>query len=103
MGVYLDLQLQTGKTRLTEFLEVPEQRALFDALDLGSGDRVEIAVTLHRPGVYLDPGVFDYRRYLEPAGHLLDRHDPEPTPFSGSGPGMAPRPIGSRLGYRPSW
>jgi competence protein ComEC len=68
LGVYLDLQLQHGRARLTEFLETPEQRALFDALNLGSGDRVEIVVKLHRPGVYRDPGVFDYRRYLERQG-----------------------------------
>jgi competence protein ComEC len=68
LGVYLDLQLQTGRARLTEFLETPEQRALFDALNLGSGDRVEIVVKLHRPGVYRNPGVFDYRRYLERQG-----------------------------------
>jgi competence protein ComEC len=67
-GVYLDVQLQNGRARLTEFLEDPEQRALFDALGLGSGDRVEIVVKLHRPAVYLDPGVFDYRRYLERQG-----------------------------------
>jgi competence protein ComEC len=75
LGAYLDLQLQTvddhpyhGRARLTEFLEDPEQRALFDGLNLGSGDRVEILVKLHRPGVYRDPGVFDYRRYLERQG-----------------------------------
>jgi predicted membrane metal-binding protein len=68
VGVYLDVQLPNGRARLTEFLEDPEQRALFDALKLGSGDRVEIVVKLHRPGVYLDPGVFDYRSYLERQG-----------------------------------
>ncbi len=75
LGVYLDLQLTAidaqplrGRARLTEFLESPEQRALFDALQLGSGDRVEIVVKLHRPVVYRDPGVFDYRRYLERQG-----------------------------------
>ena len=75
LGVYLDLQLMAidaqplrGRARLTEFLDNPEQRALFDALQLGSGDRVEIVVRLHRPVVYRDPGVFDYRRYLERQG-----------------------------------
>ena len=75
LGVYLDLQLTTvdgqpirGRARLTEFLDDPEQHALFDALNLGSGDRVEIVVKLHRPVVYRDPGVFDYRRYLERQG-----------------------------------
>lgn len=67
-GVNLDLQLQDGRARLTEFLEEPEQRALFDGLGLGSGDHVEIVVKLHRPGFYQDPGVFDYRRYLERQG-----------------------------------
>src|SRR5262249_59830344 len=73
--VYLDLQLTAidaqplrGRARLTEFLDSPEQRALFDALHLGTGDHVEIVVKLHRPVVYRDPGVFDYRRYLERQG-----------------------------------
>jgi hypothetical protein len=59
VGTYLDLELQVidaqsfhGKARLSEFLDDPEQRALFDALGLGSGDRLEIVVKLHRPGVY---------------------------------------------------
>ena len=75
LGVYLDLQLTAidaqplrGRARLTEFLDSPEQRALFDALHLGTGDHVEIVVKLHRPVVYRDPGVFDYRRYLERQG-----------------------------------
>jgi len=75
VGTYLDLRLETidaqpsrGRARLTEFLDDPEQRHLFDALNLGSGDRVEIVVKLHRPGVYRDPGVFDYRRHLERQG-----------------------------------
>jgi competence protein ComEC len=75
VGAYLDIELQTidaqpyrGRARLTEFLDDPEQRGLFDALDLGSGDRVEIVVKLHRPGVYQDPGVFNYRRHLEQQG-----------------------------------
>jgi competence protein ComEC len=75
LGAYLDLQLQSiesqpygGRARLTEFLDDPEQRALFEALNLGSGDRLEIVVKLHRPGVYRDPGVFDYRRHLERQG-----------------------------------
>ena len=75
MGTYLDIELQTvdaqpyqGRARLTEFLDDPEERRLFDALDLGSGDRVEIVVKLHRPGVYQDPGVFNYRRHLERQG-----------------------------------
>src|SRR5215510_6301562 len=56
LGTYLDLELQTvdrlpyrGRARLTEFLNDSEQRELFDKLDLGSGDRVEIVVKLHRP------------------------------------------------------
>ena len=75
LGAYLDVELQSidaqpyrGRARLTEFLEDPEQRKLFDDLDLGSGDRVEIVVKLHRPAVYRDPGVFDYRSYLERQG-----------------------------------
>src|SRR5262245_2519491 len=42
LGVYIDLQLESidahpylGKARLTEFLDNPEQRSLFEALDLG--------------------------------------------------------------------
>src|SRR5262249_40717844 len=54
-----------GRARLTEFLDDPELRAMFDALDLGSGDRLEILVKLHRPGVYRNPGVFDFSRHLE--------------------------------------
>ena len=75
LGVYLDMQAlsideQTaaGRARLVEFLDDAELRALFDSLDLGSGDRVEILVRLHRPGVYRNPGVFDYRDYLERQG-----------------------------------
>src|SRR5262245_49794932 len=75
IGVYLDVRVETidgqryrGIARLTEFLEDPEQRALFDALGLGSGDRLEVVVKIHRPGVYRDPGVFDYRRHLEREG-----------------------------------
>jgi competence protein ComEC len=68
VGVYLDVQLPDGRARLTEFIEDPEQRVLFDALKLGSGDRIEILVKLHRPGMYFDPGVFDYRSYLERQG-----------------------------------
>ncbi|PYS18271.1 MAG: hypothetical protein DMG17_06505 [Acidobacteria bacterium] len=75
LGTYLDLELQTvdrlpyrGRARLTEFLNDSDQRELFDKLDLGSGDRVEIVVKLHRPVVYRDPGVFDYRRHLERQG-----------------------------------
>jgi predicted membrane metal-binding protein len=72
LGAYLDLELQTvdsrtyrGRARLTEFLDDPELRAMFDALQLGTGDRLEILVKLNRPAVYRDPGVFDTRRYLE--------------------------------------
>ena len=75
LGTYLDVELQSidaqpysGRARLTEFLDDPGQRALFDALELGSGDRLEIVVKLHRPAVYRDPGVFDYRRHLERQG-----------------------------------
>src|SRR5438105_5767930 len=75
LGSYLDVELQTidaqpyrGRARLTEYLDDPDQRKLFDALDLGSGDRLEIVVKLHRPAIYRDPGVFDYRRHLERQG-----------------------------------
>jgi competence protein ComEC len=72
LGAYLDLKLESidgqphsGRARLTEFLDNPEQRDLFEALNLGTGDRLEIVVKLRRPGVYRNPGVFDYRRHLE--------------------------------------
>ena len=75
VGAYLDVQLQSidtqpyrGRVRLTEFLDDPELRRLFDELELGSGDRLEIVVKLNRPAVYRDPGVFDYRRHLEREG-----------------------------------
>src|SRR3989442_6526782 len=75
LGGYLDVELQTvdgqrypGRARLTEFLDDPDLRRLFDAFELGSGDRLEIVVKLHRPVVYRNPGVFDYRRHLERQG-----------------------------------
>jgi competence protein ComEC len=75
LGAYLDLTLiaidaqpARGRARLTEFLDDPEQRSLFDALQLGSGDHLEIVVKLRRPNVYRDPGVFDYRHHLERSG-----------------------------------
>ena len=75
LGVYLDLNVESvdgtpyrGRARLTEFLEDPEPAALFNALDLGTGDRVEILVRLRRPANYRNPGVFDFRRYLERQG-----------------------------------
>ena len=75
LGIYLDVQLQTvdgqayrGRARLTEFLEDRDTRRLFEQLELGSGDRLQIVVKLRRPSVYRDPGVFDFRRYLEREG-----------------------------------
>ncbi|PYS12881.1 MAG: hypothetical protein DMG15_12760 [Acidobacteria bacterium] len=75
LGTYLDVELQSidtqpyrGRARLTEFLNEPDQRELFEKLELGSGDRLEIVVKLHRPVVYRDPGVFNYRRHLERQG-----------------------------------
>src|ERR1051325_1546242 len=75
LGTYLDVELHSidaqpyrGRARLTEFLDGPGQREAFDALDLGSGDRLEVVVKLHRPSVYRNPGVFDYRRHLERQG-----------------------------------
>jgi competence protein ComEC len=75
LGVYLDLDVESvdgipyrGRARLTEFLEDPEPTALFNALDLGTGDRLEILVRLRRPANYRNPGVFDFRRYLERQG-----------------------------------
>jgi len=75
LGTYLNVELQTvdglpyrGQARLNEFLDDPEQRRLFGELGLGTGDRVEILVKLHRPVVYGNPGVFDFRRHLERQG-----------------------------------
>src|SRR5205814_5019550 len=75
LGTYLDVELHSidaqpyrGRARLTEFLNEPDQRELFEKLELGSGDRLEIVVKLHRPVVYRDPGVFNYRRHLERQG-----------------------------------
>lgn len=45
-----------------------ELDALLRELELGSGDRIEVLVHLRRPGVYRNPGVFDYRRHLERRG-----------------------------------
>jgi len=75
LGVYLDVAVDSvdgqpshGQARLTEFLEDPALLQLFNALNLGSGDRLEIVVRLRRPASYHDPGVFDFRRYLERQG-----------------------------------
>ena len=75
LGAYLDLQIQSidgqpyhGRARLTEFLDDSAQRTLFESLNLGSGDHLEIVVRLRRPGVYRNLGVFDYRRHLERQG-----------------------------------
>jgi competence protein ComEC len=74
-GVYIDLNVNSvdgvpyhGRARLTEFLEDPELMDFFKALDLGTGDRVEIVVRLRQPASYRDPGVFDFQRYLERQG-----------------------------------
>jgi competence protein ComEC len=75
LGVYLDLQVlrvdgrpYRGRARLTEFLDDPELLALFRAHELGTSDRVEVLVRLHRPATYRNPGVFNFRRYLERQG-----------------------------------
>jgi competence protein ComEC len=72
LGAYLDVEIESvdgrasyGRARLTEFLDDPALKEMFDALALGSGDRLEILVKLHRPVVYRDPGVFDFRRHFE--------------------------------------
>lgn len=75
LGVYLDVQVLTldgrpyrGRARLSEFLDDADVRRIFDALDLRRGDTLEILVRLQRPAVYRNPGVFDFRRYLERQG-----------------------------------
>lgn len=75
IGVYLDLGVESidgrplrGRARLTEFLDQPELADLFTALDLHTGDRVEIVVRLRRPTRYRNPGVFDFREHLERQG-----------------------------------
>ena len=56
-----------GKARISYFPDegTAEPAALFDGLDLGSGDRIELLVRLRPPSVYRNPGTFDYRRFLE--------------------------------------
>ena len=75
LGVYLDVQVLSvdgrpyrGRARLTEFLDNPEGLQLFNTLDIGSGDQLEIVVALRRPSTYRDPGVFDFRKHLEREG-----------------------------------
>jgi len=75
IGISLDVKVvsvdgrpSAGRARLTEFLDNPGILELFNTLELGRGDRVEVLVALRRPTVYRDPGVFDYRRYLERQG-----------------------------------
>src|SRR4029077_11322834 len=75
LGVYLDVQVlrvdgrpYRGRVRLTEFLDNPEQLQLFNTLDIGTGDQLEIVVALRRPSTYRDPGVFDFRQHLERQG-----------------------------------
>jgi ComEC/Rec2-related protein len=75
LGAYLDVRMETidgypsrGRARLTEFLDDPESRRMFEELQLGSGDRLEILVKLRRPTVYQNPGVFNFRHYLERQG-----------------------------------
>ena len=43
-------------------------RSAYAQVSLADGDRLEIVVKLHRPVVYRNPGVFDYRRHLERQG-----------------------------------
>ena len=75
LGVYLDVAVDSidgipyrGCVRLTEFIDDPEQKNLFTALSLATGDRVEIVVRLRRPTNYRNPGVFNFQRYLERQG-----------------------------------
>jgi hypothetical protein len=62
LGVYLDVQVlrvdgrpYRGRARLTEFLDNPEQLQLFNTLDIGTGDQLEIVVALRRPST-MRPG-----------------------------------------------
>ena len=75
LGVYLDVALDSidgvpyrGRARLTEFLEDPALTELFNALELATGDRLEIVVRLRRPAIYRNPGVFNFQRFLERQG-----------------------------------
>jgi competence protein ComEC len=75
LGVYIDVEVlrvdgrpYRGRARLTEFLDNPDQLQLFNTLDIGSGDELEIIVALRRPSTYRDPGVFDFRKHLERSG-----------------------------------
>jgi competence protein ComEC len=72
---YLDIDLEAigeepwaGRARLAFFPETESGEDLFLGLDLGSGDRIEVLVRLRSPRVYRNPGVFDYRRYLQRQG-----------------------------------
>jgi competence protein ComEC len=75
LGVYLDVAVDSidgvpyrGRARLTEFLEDPPLTELFNALELGTGDHLEIVVRLRRPANYRNPGVFNFQRFLERQG-----------------------------------
>jgi len=77
IGVYLDLDIDNidgapyrGRARLTEFIDNPDLERLFSAMDLGTGDRIEVVVRLRQPATYRNPGVFDFRRHLQRRGIL---------------------------------
>ena len=75
LGVYLDLEVKRvdgrdyhGRARLTEFLDDPALLEMFQQLQLGTGDDLEVVVKLQHPARYRNPGVFNFRRHLSRQG-----------------------------------
>lgn len=60
--------VREGRALLRWFPNDDPTAAIFESLDLGRGDTLEVLVRLRRPNTYRDPGVFDYRRFLARQG-----------------------------------
>jgi competence protein ComEC len=58
----------SGRAEVDYFPPGGELRTMFEELDLGTGDRIEILVRLGPPVAFRNPGGFDYRRFLERRG-----------------------------------
>ena len=74
-GYYLNAQILSvgetewwGRARLSFFPADEDLDRLFQQLDLGAGDRIEVLVRLRPPNSYRNPGAFNYRQYLERQG-----------------------------------
>lgn len=63
-----DTPVSSGRARLTWFPDDYGSAEIFRNLRLGRGDVVEVVVRLRRPNHFQNPGVFDYRRFLERRG-----------------------------------